>query len=67
LRITVKIQNYIYEKLMSVLCSVSSEFSTYVSCMYKPTINRHENLMLSPFYVHVKRSPSSWECLRKKC
>jgi len=67
LRITVNIQNYIFEKLTSVLCSVSSETSTYLSCMYKLTINIHENLMLTPFYMAVKLSPSSCGCLRKKC
>jgi len=69
LRITVNIQNYIYEKLTSVLrvFSVSPESSTYLLCMYKPTINIHENLMLTSFYMQFKLSPSSWGCLRKKC
>ena len=64
---TVKIQNYIYKKVKSVLCSVSSESSTYLSCMYKAMIKIHKNLMLLPFYKLVKLSPSSWGCLRKKC
>jgi len=64
---TVQIQNYIYEKLTSVLCSVSSVSSNYLSCRYKPTINIHKNFMLPPLYMHVKLRPSSWGCLRKKC